>query len=56
MAPEISAQPNVADEEVMLLADNPEATPQGGAVVVKVAEAEKALVVPPEQMVCTWNS
>ena len=56
MAPKTSLQFNVADDEVILLADNPEATPQAGAEVVKVADAEKALVVPPEQTVCTWNS
>mgnify|MGYP001797550405 CR=1 FL=1 len=55
MAPETSTQSNVADEEVMLLADNPEATPQAGAVVLKVAEAEKALVVPPENIGSCWN-
>ena len=56
VAPETSFQSNVAEEDVILIAPNPEAIAQVvAAEVVNVADDEKALVAPPEQTVCTWN-
>ena len=40
VAPETSVQSNVAEDDVMLLAVNPDGTEHGGAAVVNVADDE----------------